>query len=580
LPFYQQAFNIFEHNDPQIRRVDTIDTMRCVATALDFVGRRIEARQVLERAHMKSLQWLGKFHLETAMIGYNLAFQIETSFPAEAFVAVPLYRAALKVEEVIKGVGHVESMATRWSLASAILDCIKLCCKSEEEGTALQCGQHVMIEQNKSKLQQQCHRHGGWDDYMEHLCGLTVIVSGRDFDGDVFVTLMPESVPLLREVGMSAEREGFLLNPNSLTLMQTGELEGAATANLLELSRLVTTADGSGGQWQGTDVEAELELEKEAEVLLLLALDSDESSTSTARKSADSLLKLYTKQGRQKKETKAMQNRKDLLAAWCSSDETESESESEESESESESESGSESDGGGGGGGDGDDDDDDDDDDIYDLLYRCDVLAQMAQGCYNIEPPSIAQLHDSLTELNACIVTIPKRDKQLRKLHNDTKAALLSRIKKMARRDQMLAMLTFNAEEGVPPVATSAAAAAAASSPTSTSESPSNLKNALHAVAGATAAQQDMTTASHEPHTETLTGDVKGQRSKLHGPGQLHISEGLPSTPLQTELAGLKLGALSRKAAESGATADQVEGMLDEEDPKAALIAFIVQSSK
>jgi hypothetical protein len=59
-------------------------------------------------------------------------------------------------------------------------------------------------------------------------------------------------------------------------------------------------------------------------------------------------------------------------------------------------------------------------------------------------------------------------------------------------------------------------------------------------------------------------------------------AEGVPpvgeraAKPLETELRALKLGALSRRAKEAGATADEVELMQDEGDPRGALIAFIV----
>ena len=51
-------------------------------------------------------------------------------------------------------------------------------------------------------------------------------------------------------------------------------------------------------------------------------------------------------------------------------------------------------------------------------------------------------------------------------------------------------------------------------------------------------------------------------------------------SPLEVELSGLKLGALSRQVVEGGATVEQLEAMQDEDDPKAALIRWLVQRSK
>ena len=51
-----------------------------------------------------------------------------------------------------------------------------------------------------------------------------------------------------------------------------------------------------------------------------------------------------------------------------------------------------------------------------------------------------------------------------------------------------------------------------------------------------------------------------------------------PLSPLEAELGSLKLGALSRKVAEAGATPDVLEALQNEDDPK-ALIHWLVQRS-
>jgi hypothetical protein len=52
-----------------------------------------------------------------------------------------------------------------------------------------------------------------------------------------------------------------------------------------------------------------------------------------------------------------------------------------------------------------------------------------------------------------------------------------------------------------------------------------------------------------------------------------------PLSPLEAELGSLKLGALSRKVAEAGATPDVLEALQNEDDPNAALIHWLVQRS-
>ena len=48
---------------------------------------------------------------------------------------------------------------------------------------------------------------------------------------------------------------------------------------------------------------------------------------------------------------------------------------------------------------------------------------------------------------------------------------------------------------------------------------------------------------------------------------------------LRAELAGMKQGALSRRAREAGVTAEQLEDALDEDDPTAAVVELIVRAT-
>lgn len=52
-----------------------------------------------------------------------------------------------------------------------------------------------------------------------------------------------------------------------------------------------------------------------------------------------------------------------------------------------------------------------------------------------------------------------------------------------------------------------------------------------------------------------------------------------PMAALKEELAGLKTGALNKRAREVGVDADAMDDAADEDDPKAALIALIVAAS-
>ena len=179
LPFMQKSLEIYEHNDPEARNIDTVNAMNELACALESNGRIHDARMLFERSFTLSRKLLGDRHSETASLAGNLAMLLITQFSEEVFTAVLLQRLKLKVCELVLGTRTLGTAEARMNLGRSLLDSVKL---SKAPASAFGVGDRVQLLDNLRTNRELAKQHGGWDDDMDGLCGAIGTVKRIDAD--------------------------------------------------------------------------------------------------------------------------------------------------------------------------------------------------------------------------------------------------------------------------------------------------------------------------------------------------------------------------------------------------------------